>query len=71
MEEGQQFILTFAVGQEEREKYRKIAGADEDVLGDFLCYVAGILGVSGNVLDRGTSAERHQLLLLYLAYQIS
>lgn len=66
MEQGQQFIFSFAVGEEQAEEDAEIAGSDQDIFGDLFSDVGGIFGMSGYILDGGTASEWHQLELLLI-----
>jgi hypothetical protein len=53
LEEGDEFVLALAVGQEEGEEYREVAGLQEDLLGEVSGELAGEDRALVDILKRG------------------
>jgi hypothetical protein len=53
LEEGDKFVLALAVGQEEGEEYREVAGLQEDLLGEVSGELAGEDRALVDILKRG------------------
>ena len=51
LKECDEFILSFAVGEEEREEDGEVTGSDHDIFGEFFRHVSGVPGVFGYILN--------------------
>lgn len=51
LEQCDEFIFSFAIGEEEGEEYGEVACPKDYFFGDFFGYFAGVLGVARQVFE--------------------